>query len=187
MSDCKAVAYFGPLQCSDDAHFNFFVRDWLFLSKNRICSLRVKQRTNCSEPRHSSHDVWRFVLILRVTVVALLWVLYLPCCSACQTGVPSKIALKFTILDYISAMFVDIFWLQLKCVFWRRLCRFILYAPLVCHAWLKPLQPPSDVWLHSDNALRWGYTFVQCLAASWETQCVGMLSLFWWKRLCCYM
>ena len=72
MSDCKAVAYFGPLQCSDGAHFNFFVRDWLFLSKNRICSLRVKQRTNCSEPRHSSHDVWRFVLILRVTVVALL-------------------------------------------------------------------------------------------------------------------
>ena len=42
MSDCKAVgslivtmwksAYFPPLLCGDDAHFNFFVRDWLFLS-----------------------------------------------------------------------------------------------------------------------------------------------------------
>ena len=42
MSDYKAVgslivtmwksAYFPPLPCGDDAHFNFFVRDWLFLS-----------------------------------------------------------------------------------------------------------------------------------------------------------
>ena len=70
MSDCKAVgslivtmwksAYFPPLLCGDDAHFNLFVRDWLFLSlsvsTNRICSLKAKQSTNCSVPRHSSHD-----------------------------------------------------------------------------------------------------------------------------------
>ena len=50
MRDCKAVgslivpmwksAYFWPLLCNDGVHLNFFVKDWLFLPKEKAFKCR---------------------------------------------------------------------------------------------------------------------------------------------------
>ena len=84
MRDCKAVgslivpmwksAYFWPLLCNDGVRLNFFVKDWLFLPNKPDLFIKGKAKNNCLVLRHSSPDVWRFVLTLRITVVVLQWV-----------------------------------------------------------------------------------------------------------------
>ena len=118
MSDCKAVAYFGPLQCSDGAHFNFFVRDWLFLSlcfnksnlfikgkaknklfgtkafKSRCLALRIDFAGN--NFRSSLRSVFVPPLMAIVWLASLV---YPEVSMAFPNRDSSKIVLKFTFLD----------------------------------------------------------------------------------------
>ena len=135
MSDCKAVgsfivtmwksAYFPPLLCGDDAHFNFFVRDWLFLSlcfnksnlfikgkaknklfgtkafKSRCLALRIDFAGN--NFRSSLRSVFVPPLMAIVWLASLV---YPEVSMVFPNRDSSKIVLKFTFLDWISSMFV---------------------------------------------------------------------------------
>ena len=120
MSDCKAVgslivtmwksAYFPPLLCGDDVHFNFFVRDWLFLSlcfnkSNLFIKGKAKNKLFGTKAFKSRCLALRIDFAgnnFRSSLMAIVWLVslvYPEVSMVFPNRDSSKIVLKFTFLD----------------------------------------------------------------------------------------